>query len=79
MSDLHLPLPPGFVDTLAELVADRLEEGRRWAEIDGVAGYLGCDVRRVRDLRERGLPAKKIGRRLLFDLRAVDEWLEGQD
>jgi hypothetical protein len=35
-------------------------------------------VRRVRDLRERGLPAKKIGKRLLFDLREVDAWLEAQ-
>lgn len=53
-----------------------IEEPRRWAELDGVADYLGISRRRVYDLRARGLPAKLIGRRLLFDLRAVDAWLE---
>jgi excisionase family DNA binding protein len=53
-----------------------IEEPRRWAELEGVADYLGVSVRRARDLRERGMPAKRIGRRLLFDLREVDAWLE---
>jgi excisionase family DNA binding protein len=71
-------IPEALIDALAERVAERLEERSRWAEIDGVAEHLGCSVRRVRDLRERGMPAKRIGRRLIFDLRAVDEWLERQ-
>lgn len=76
--NLALELPDDLVEALTERVAERLEARQRWAEIDGVADYLGCSVRRVRDLRERGLPAKRIGRRLLFDLRAVDAWLERQ-
>jgi excisionase family DNA binding protein len=75
---LALELPDDLVEALTERVAEKLESQRRWAEIDGVAEYLGCSVRRVRDLRERGLPAKRIGRRLLFDLREVDAWLERQ-
>jgi excisionase family DNA binding protein len=73
----HLELPDDVLDELAERVSQRLERPR-WAPIEGVAKYLGVDVRRVRDLRERGLPAKRIGRRLLFDLRDVDAWLESQ-
>jgi excisionase family DNA binding protein len=65
------------IDELAERVSQRLERSR-WAPIEGVAEYLKVDIRRVRDFRERGLPAKKIGRRLLFDLREVDAWLESQ-
>jgi excisionase family DNA binding protein len=64
------------LDRLADAVAARLEERRRWTELNGVAEYLGCSVRRVRDLRERGLPAKRVGKRLVFDLREVDAWIE---
>lgn len=66
------------LDRLADLVAERLEERRRWAELDGVADYLGCSERRVRALRERGLPAYRLpGKKpLQFDLREVDAWIE---
>jgi hypothetical protein len=77
MSGLALEVSDEFIDVLADRVAERLERPR-WAEIEGVANYLGMSVRRVRDLRERGLPAKLVGRRLIFDLRAVDAWLEAQ-
>jgi predicted transcriptional regulator len=63
------------LDDLADAVAERLDARRRWAHVDALADYLGCDVRRVRDLRERGLPALRHGKRLIFDLREVDEWL----
>jgi excisionase family DNA binding protein len=72
VSEFSLSVP---LDQLADAVAERLEERRRWAEIEGVADYLGCSVRRVRDLRERGLPAYRLGKRLLFDLREVDAWI----
>jgi excisionase family DNA binding protein len=75
----ELPFTEDFLEALTEHVRVRLESEPRWAEIGGVADYLGCTVRRVRDLRERGLPAKKAGRRLLFDLRRVDAWLEAQE
>jgi excisionase family DNA binding protein len=76
--ELVIHLPAELIDAIAEQVADRLAERRRWAEIEGVATYLGVPTSRVRYLRERGLPAKRIGRRLLFDLRQVDAWLEAQ-
>jgi excisionase family DNA binding protein len=76
---IAVELPDELLDALAERVMERVQEQRRWAEIEGTAEYLGVSVRRVRDLHERGMPAKKIGRRLLFDLRAVDAWLEAQE
>jgi hypothetical protein len=73
VSEFSLSLP---LDQLADAVAERLEDRRRWADLVGVADYLGCTVRRVRDLRERGLPARRIGKRLIFDLREVDAWID---
>jgi hypothetical protein len=80
MTDLVLPtfISDELFDALAEEVAQRVRERRRWADIDGVADYLGMPVRRARDLRERGMPAKRIGKHLVFDLREVDRWLEAQ-
>jgi hypothetical protein len=62
-------------DELLNEIAERLER-QRWAHVEACAGYLGCDVRRVRDLRERGMPARRIGKKLVFDLREVDAWIE---
>jgi hypothetical protein len=54
----------------------KVNAGRRWAEIDGVAIYLGTSTRRVRGYREAGLPVRKLGKRLIFDLDEVDTWLD---
>ena len=75
--DLHIPVPAELIDAIADEVATRLAERRRWAEIGAVAEYLGVPLSRVRYLRAIGLPARKAGRRLLFDLREVDAFLEG--
>lgn len=58
---------------------ERVQEERRWLDgREALADYLGCSLSRVKDLRERGLPGKRIGRRLLFDRLEVDRWLEQQ-
>jgi hypothetical protein len=75
---LAILLSDDFIAEVARAVGPLVAEQRRWAEIETCAAYLGCDVRRVRDLRARGLPARKVGKRLIFDLRAVDAWLEAQ-
>lgn len=72
-----LELPDDLIDAIAARVAERSEAQRRWAEIAGVADYLGVPLSRVRYLRSIGLPARKVGRRLLFDLREVDGFVEG--
>jgi hypothetical protein len=76
-ADLHIPVTAEMIDAIADQVATRLAERRRWAEIGAVADYLGVPISRVRYLRSIGLPARRVGRRLLFDLREVDGFLEG--
>ena len=78
MSDLAIPLPHDLITRLAQLVAAELREQRRWTDIEGVADYLDISVSQARYLRSIGMPAKKPGKRLLFDLREVDAWLESQ-
>jgi hypothetical protein len=64
-------------DELIARLYERLERPR-WTHIEGLADYLGCEVRRIRALRERGLPARRLEgeRKLIFNLDEVDEWLD---
>lgn len=73
---LEIVIPDCYLETRVEEALARILERRRWAEIDGVADYIGCPLSRVRYLRSIGMPARKVGRRLLFDLLEVDAFLE---
>jgi Helix-turn-helix domain len=60
----------------AEIVLSR-PPTRRWAVgVDGLASYLGCSCRLARELRAKGLPARKIGKRLYFNVEEVDDFLD---
>lgn len=73
---LSLELSEDLVDALVERVTERLGEQNRWHTVESLAEHLHLSVRQVRGLRERGMPAKRAGKSLLFDLRDVDLWLE---
>lgn len=49
---------------------------RRFLSKAALAAHLGISERRVKTLREHGLPARKIGRDLYFDLEEVETWLD---
>jgi hypothetical protein len=75
---LTLELPDALAEELVVRVLERLraEPSRRFLSKDALALHLGVSLRRVKTLREHGLPAKKIGRDLYFDLDEVNAWLE---
>jgi hypothetical protein len=56
------------------------ELAQRYAQEVPLRGVPGrrADMteRQMRDLRERGMPAKRIGKRLVFDLDEVETFLE---
>ncbi len=75
---LALELPDSLLDAVAERVAERLAVRKRFHSVESLAVELNMTERQVRGLRERGLPAKRIGKRLVFDMDEVEEWLEQQ-
>lgn len=75
---LTLELPEDLAEELVSRVVARLqaEPARRFLSKDALASHLGVSARRVKTLREHGLPARKIGRDLYFDVDEVNAWLE---
>jgi len=51
----------------------------RWLSIKQLANYLGRSVQSIRkDVREKRLPATKIGGQIKFDKRDIDQLLEAR-
>jgi hypothetical protein len=57
-------------------VAQRLATRKRFHSVESLAVEMNMTERQVRGLRERGCPAKRVGKRLLFDLDEVEAFLE---
>ena len=55
------------------------EEFPRWLSIKQLANYLGRSVQSIRkDVREKRLPATRIGGQIRFDKRDIDQLLEAR-
>ena len=51
----------------------------RWLSIKQLANYLGRSVQSIRkDVREKRLPATRIGGQIKFDKRDIDQLLEAR-
>ena len=51
----------------------------RWLSIKQLANYLGRSVQSIRkDVREKRLPATRIGGQIKFDRRDIDQLLEAR-
>jgi hypothetical protein len=48
----------------------------RFLSKSALADYLGVSERRIKTLREHGLPARKIGRDLYFDVHEVGDFID---
>ncbi|MHB1446406.1 MAG: helix-turn-helix domain-containing protein [Acidimicrobiales bacterium] len=54
-------------------------ENSRYARIEGIAAYTALTVRHLHDLtRRREIPHIRVGKVVLYDKVAVDEWLSGR-
>lgn len=69
-------LPDYVVEALAQRAAEIVRGERRFLSKGALAEYLGVSDRRIKTLREHGLPARKIGRDLYFDVEEVQAWLD---
>jgi hypothetical protein len=76
-----LELPPQWVAEIAAAVSRQIDDDGRWVTVAGLADWLGCKPGHIYDLRERGLPARRLktdgtpSKRLYFDLREVSAWM----
>lgn len=81
---LSLQLPSDLIAELADLVRLHIEERQGWVTIEGLAEQLGCEIGHIYDLRQRGLPGRKVApdgrpsKRLYFKLSEVHAWLEAE-
>jgi excisionase family DNA binding protein len=73
---IALEVPDSLLEALAQRAAELVREERRFLSKGALAEYLGVSERRIKTLREHGLPARKIGRDLYFDIEEVHAWLD---
>lgn len=79
MGELAVTLPNELLEAVASRVLEKIREEapeRRFVSKAALAAHLGVSERRIKTLRERGLPARKVGRDLYFDLAEVERWLD---
>ena len=73
---LELELTDTFLDALAQRVAERLAaQPAPIHSTESLAGALNLTVRKVRSLRAQGMPARKFGNSLIFDLEECLAWI----
>jgi hypothetical protein len=79
---LSLALPDELIEAVAQRVLDHLraEPQRRYLSKTALAEHLGVPERRIRYWREHGLPGRKVGKVLMYDVAEVAAWIdrEGQ-
>ena len=73
---ITLELPDRLVEELAQRAAAIVRAERRFLSKAALAAYLGVSERRIKTMREHGLPARKVGRDLYFDVEEVQKWLD---
>jgi hypothetical protein len=76
-----LPVPPEWLDALAELVAERLrdelpERSSPWLTRPLLAARLGVPLSRIE--KDRTIPCHRWEGRVLYHVGEVDEWLRSQ-
>jgi excisionase family DNA binding protein len=76
MADID-PVNIFVVSAIADAVAARLRRpAQRWLTATEAAAYLKCPVSRIRKLTMiGGLPVHRDGRRVLYDVSELDEYV----
>lgn len=78
LSEIEVALPEAALETIAQRVAEILERKRRFLSKTALAEHLGVSPRTVKTWREHGLPGRRVGREVMFDLAEVERWIDGE-
>lgn len=76
MTELAFTLPDELVERIAERAAALVDSRRRFLSKTALAEHYGVAERTVRTWREKGLPGVRVGREVMYDVEAVDRWIE---
>lgn len=81
MSEFRLEIPDEFVDTIADRVAERLEQpAEAWLDVDQAAAYIAAPRSRIYDWIAQGrVKCRRDGRRVLFRRAWLDAALGGAE
>lgn len=79
LSGFSIAFPEELVDALVERVREALGAQGNVRDLPGTARFFGVADRQVRTWREKGCPARLVGKRLMFDVREVENWLLAQE
>jgi excisionase family DNA binding protein len=71
-----LPIPEELIELLARRAAELLRSRRRFLSKEALADHLGVSTRTIKSWRERGLPGRKVGRTVMFELSEVEAWID---
>jgi len=71
---LAIELPDELLDELTERVYERLRP--RYLTREKLAEHYGLSERTIRTFREKGMPGKKVGKTVLYEVEACDRWIE---
>lgn len=51
--------------------------GCRYASKERLAELLGVELRTIKTWRSKGLPGVRVGREVMYEVDAVERWIEG--
>ena len=77
--NLALTLPPELIEALAERAAELVDTRRRFLSKPALAEHYGVNERTIRTWREKGLPGHRCGREVMYEVAAVDRWIESHE
>lgn len=75
MSGLQVELPDELLDEIARRAAELVQRPRMMGK-EKLAAHFGVTERTLRTWREKGLPAHRVGKTLVFDVAEVERWIE---
>jgi Helix-turn-helix domain len=76
VSTLALTLPDDVLATIAAQAAELVDRRRRFLSKPSLAEHYGVSERTVRTWREKGMPGIRVGREVMYEVEAVDSWIE---
>ncbi len=74
--NLSVGVPEEVIEAIASRAAELIDTRRRFLSKTALAEHYGVGERTIRTWREKGLPGVRVGREVMYEVEAVDRWIE---